>query len=63
MQLATLQFETKLQKFIRTLITILKFFIWCGISSDICSEIMFYAHAREFPTVYPTINLVKIVFP
>ena len=35
MQLATLQFEWKLQKCIRMGITIFKIFIWGGISSDI----------------------------
>ena len=38
MWLAMLQFETKLQKFIRMGIIILKIFIWGGISSDIHSE-------------------------
>ena len=41
--LATLQFETKLQKCIRMGITIFKIFIWGGILSDIQSEITFTA--------------------
>ena len=39
MGLATLQFETNLQKCIRMGITIFKLFIWGAISSDIGSEI------------------------
>ena len=49
MRLVTLQFETKLHKCIRIGITIFKFFIWGGISSDIRSEIMFYGSARASP--------------
>ena len=45
MQLAMLQFELKLQKFIRK-VTIIKIFIWGAISSDIRSEITFYGSAR-----------------
>ena len=45
MQLAMLQFETKLQKCIRMGITIFKIFIWGGILSDIHSEITFYGSA------------------
>ena len=45
MRLATLQFETKLQKYIRMGITIFKIWIWGGISSDIGSEITFYDDA------------------
>ena len=45
MLFATLQFETKLQKYIRMGITIFKIYIWGGISSDIRSEIMFYGSA------------------
>ena len=48
-------------------ITIFKFVIWGGISSDIRSEILFYGDATpltrrrktKFPTVYPTIYLPK----
>ena len=64
MGLATLQFERKLQNCIRMGITIFKFFIWEGISSDIWSEIKFYGslalrHKSKFPTVYPMIYLPK----
>ena len=45
MQLATLKFESRLQKCIRIGITIFKIFIWGGILSDICSEITFYGSA------------------
>ena len=48
-RLATLLFETKLQKCIRMGITILKIFIWSDISSDIRLEIMFYGSARVSP--------------
>ena len=41
-QLATLQFEMKLQKCIRMGITIFKIFIWGGVSSDIKSKVTFY---------------------
>ena len=47
MWLATLQFETGLQKCIRMGITIFKIFIVGGISSDISWEIMFYGSARK----------------
>ena len=40
MRLATLQFESKLLKCIRMGINIFKIFIWGGILSDICLEIM-----------------------
>ena len=43
-----------LKKYIRMGITIFKFVIWGGISSDIRSE-MFYGDA-SFSTVYPTIT-------
>ena len=49
MRLATLHFDTKLQKCIRMGITIFKIFIWGGISSDIRSEITFYGSARASP--------------
>ena len=45
MRLATLQFETKLQKYMRMGITIFKISIWGGVSSDIRSEITFYGAA------------------
>ena len=34
-----------LKKYIRKWITVFQFVIWGGISSDICSEIMFYDSA------------------
>ena len=46
MRLATLQFETRLQKCIRMGITIFKTFIWGGISSDLHSEIKFYGSTQ-----------------
>ena len=46
MQLATIQFEMRLQNCIRMGITIFNIFIWEGISSDIRSEITFYDSAR-----------------
>ena len=49
MQLATLQFELKLQKYIRMGITIFKIFIWGGISSDKGLEIRFYGFACASP--------------
>ena len=48
-RLATLKFETKLQKCIRMEITIFKIFIWGSISSDIRSKITFYGSARASP--------------
>ena len=47
--LATLQFETNMQKYIRMGITIFKIFISRGISLDIKSYIMFcgFAHAAQ----------------
>ena len=48
-RLATLQFETKLQKCIRMGISIFKFLIWGGISSDIRLEITFNGSARASP--------------
>ena len=50
MGLATLQFETKLQKCIRMGITIFKIFIWGGIPFDIQWEITFL-HLRSQVTV------------
>ena len=58
-RLATLQFETKLQKCIRMGITIFIIFIWGGISSDIWSEITEIGSETKFPTIYPTIYLPK----
>ena len=57
MRLAALQFEIKLQKGIGIGITIIKIFIWGGISLDIQSEIIFTVplacHCKtKFPTVY-----------
>ena len=49
MGLATLQFESKLQKCTRMGITIFKIFIWGGISSDKVSEITFYGSACTSP--------------
>ena len=49
MRLATLEFETKLERCIRMAITIFKILIWGGISSDIRSEITFYGSARASP--------------
>ena len=49
MQLATLKFETKLQKSIIMGITIFKIFIWRGILSDIHQGIMFYGSALALP--------------
>ena len=58
MQLATLQFETRLQKCIRMGITIFKIFVCGGILLDIRSEITFFGSAlrgkTKFPTIYPT---------
>ena len=71
MQLATLQFEKRLQKCIRIDITIFKIFIgWGegggeGISSDIYvlksgfKAPLAHRHITKFPTVYPTIYLPK----
>ena len=55
--LVTLTFREKpcifsmfvVKKYIRMGITIFKFFIWGGISSDIRSEIMFYGSADASP--------------
>ena len=49
MQLAMLHFEMRLLKYIRVGITILKKFIWGGISSDIWLEIYFYGNAHASP--------------
>ena len=51
MWLATLQFETRLQKCIRMEITIFNFFILVGtcISSDMRSEIKYYGSAQVSP--------------
>ena len=67
MQLATLQFEMKMQKCIRMELTILRIFILGGIWSDRRSEIMFTALLRrlcktKFGTVYPMICLPNIFF-
>ena len=61
MLLATVKFETKLQKCIRIGITIFKIFIWGGISLDIRSEITFYGYAhasqnKNFEYSYPLNN-------
>ena len=47
--LATLQFETKLQKCIRKGIIIFNILIWGGISPDICAEITFYGYVAVIP--------------
>ena len=49
MQLAKLQFETRLQKCNRMEITIFKIFIWAGILSDIRSERMYNGSTRAAP--------------
>ena len=49
MRLATLQFDTKLQKCIRMGITLFKIIMWGGISSDIGLEITFYGSPRASP--------------
>ena len=49
MRIATLHFDTKLQKCTRMGITIFKILTWGGLSSDIRSEITFYGSARALP--------------
>ena len=63
MQLPTLQFESKLQKCIRMGITILKNFIWGGISSDICSGITFYGSDRISDDIAPQMRILNTVIP
>ena len=64
LQLTTFQFETKLLMCIRMGITILIYFIWGGILSNIKSEITFMTPLvrrlkTKFLTVYPIIYLYK----
>ena len=49
MQLMFLKQMPGVKKYIRMGITIFKFVIWGGISSDIRSEIMFYGSANASP--------------
>ena len=53
MQVATLQFETKLQKWIRMVITIFKIFIWDVYRPIYGRKSRFTSHRKaKFPTVY-----------
>ena len=55
-RLATLKFETKLQKCIRMGITIFKKFIWGGISSDIRSRVAVKLNFRPYIRRYTSPN-------